>query len=175
MTIVRFTTHSNTMMIKTFRRREFFVWYSWYMNYLQRAVELSKESMDAGHFPAGAVLVTKKGNIYESGPSVAWYHGECMVIDKAIEAEGGPLDGAIMYASMESCLMCSAKMYWASIVRVHFVIPKERTNTLYAYEDDKPMHEHLSSFHTPITAVQDSTLFNEALILYDEWVGKFKA
>lgn len=50
------------------------------MDYLRQAVKLSRKSFDAGKFPAGAVLVTKSGNVYESDPSLAYYHGECMAI-----------------------------------------------------------------------------------------------
>lgn len=145
------------------------------MNYLQQAVNLSRKSLEAGEFPAGAVLVTKSGNVYESDPSVAWYHGECMVIDKAIKAEGAPLTDAVMYASMESCMMCSAKMYWADVTKVHYVIPKAKTNTTYAYEDDLPMSEHTKQFHTKLESIQDKTLLNEALGLYEAWVKKIEA
>jgi tRNA(Arg) A34 adenosine deaminase TadA len=145
------------------------------MNYLQRAIELSRASFNAGEFPAGVILVTKKGNVYESDPSVAWYHGECMAIDKAIAAEGAPLTDAMMYASMEPCLMCSAKMYWAGVTNVHFVIPKNKTDTRYAYEDNVPMQEHISSFHTPITSIHDDTLFDEALGVYNDWIRKIQA
>jgi tRNA(Arg) A34 adenosine deaminase TadA len=85
--------------------------------YLNKAVRLSRKSFEAGEFPAGAVLVTKSGNVYESDPSLPHYHSECMVIDKAIKAEGCPLTDAVIYASMESCLMCSAKMYWAGVTK----------------------------------------------------------
>jgi tRNA(Arg) A34 adenosine deaminase TadA len=145
------------------------------MNYLQQAVALSKKSLDTGEFPAGAVLVTKNGNVYESDPSVAWNHGECMVIDKAIKAEGYPLKGAVMYASMESCLMCSAKMYWAGIHKVNYVVPKSKVSTAYAYEDDKPMTEHTASFHIPLESIQNDALLNEALGLYNEWVKKIES
>lgn len=145
------------------------------MDYLQNAVDLSSKSFEAGEFPAGAVLVTKSGAVYESGPSLPHYHGECMVIDKAIKAEDYPLTDAVMYASMESCLMCSAKMYWAGIKEVYFVIPKDKTNTLYAYEDDRPMSEHIGKFNTPLKSLQDATLIDEALELYNAWVGKIEA
>lgn len=143
-------------------------------DYLKQAVDLSRKSFEAGEFPAGAVLVTKSGNVYESDPSLAHYHGECMVIDKAIKAEGAPLNGAVMYASMESCLMCSAKMYWAGITQVHFVIPKSKTNALYAYEDDRPMSEHTGKFNTPLESIQDDTLLDEAFGLYEAWVKKIE-
>jgi len=145
------------------------------MTYLQQAINLSRKSLEAGEFPAGAVLVTESGNVYESDPSVAWYHGECMVIDKAIKAEGALLTGAIMYASMEPCMMCSAKMYWAGVTKVYFVIPKSKTNTAYAYEDDLPMNEHTRHFHTKLESIFDDSLLDEALGLYEAWVKKIEA
>jgi tRNA(Arg) A34 adenosine deaminase TadA len=143
--------------------------------YLNLAIELSRRSFNAGKFPAGAVLVTKAGNVYESDPSLPYYHGECMVIDKAIKAEGSPLDGSTMYASMESCLMCSAKMYWAGVTKVIFVIPKSKVNDLYAYEDDKPMNDHIGSFHILLESTNDPRLLDEALITYTQWVNKVES
>jgi tRNA(Arg) A34 adenosine deaminase TadA len=144
-------------------------------DYLKQAVDLSRKSFEAGEFPAGAVLVTKSGKVYESDPSLPHYHGECIVIDKAIAAEGYPLDGAVMYASMESCMMCSAKMYWANVFKVHYVIPKDRTKTLYAYEDDLPMAGHIQHFHTPLQVLHDPTHLGEALGLFEDWVKKIEA
>jgi tRNA(Arg) A34 adenosine deaminase TadA len=143
-------------------------------DYLQKAVDLSRKSFEAGEFPAGALLVTKSGAVYESDPSLPHYHGECMVIDKAIKAEGYPLADAVMYASMESCLMCSAKMYWAGITKVHYVIAKSQTDAKYAYEDAKPMQDRIEQFNTPIVAKQDATLLDEALSLYKAWVEKIE-
>lgn len=144
------------------------------MNYLQKAIDLARKSFEAGQFPAGAILVTKSGNVYESDPSLAYYHGECMAIDKAIKAEGHPLSDAVMYTSMESCMMCSAKMYWAGVTKIYFVMPKDKTNTLYAYEDNVAMSEHIKSFNTKLSAKQDPTLLDEALGLYDAWVKKIE-
>lgn len=144
-------------------------------DYLKRAVDLSRSSLNAGKFPAGAVLVTKSGNVYESDPSIAYYHGECMVIDKAINAEGYPLEGAIIYSSMESCLMCSSKMYWAGVKEVHFVIPKSATNILYAYEDSLPISDRIKQFNVPIHAILHTEMLNEALGLYNAWVDRIEA
>lgn len=142
--------------------------------HLRHAVDLSRKSLEAGEFPAGAVLVTKSGNTYESDPSIAYYHGECMVIDKAIKAEGFPLEGSVIYSSMESCLMCSSKMYWSGIKEVHFVIPKSSTNTLYAYEDSLPMQVRISQFNTPLVSSEHPELLDDALDLYKTWVEKIE-
>lgn len=145
------------------------------MNYLQKAIDLSQASLEASEFPAGAVLVTSAGVIYESDPSVSWSHAECSAIDKALKAEGAPLTGAVMYASMEPCLMCYAKMYWAGITKVSFIIPKSKTNTLYAYEDGLSMQEHLKAFNTPIEAHQDDTLLESAFAFYEEWAQRIES
>ena len=144
------------------------------MNYLQRAIDLSKASFDAGEFPAGAVLVTKSGNVYESKPSVPYNHGETMVIDMAIEAEGAPLDGAVMYGSMQPCLMCSAKMYWTGITEAHYVIAKRDVRAEYAYEDATDTSEVAANFFTAISMTQAPELSKEALAIYTAWVAKIE-
>jgi guanine deaminase len=144
------------------------------MDLLKLSVELARISYEAGEFPAGAVLRTKQGKVYRSDPSLPYYHGECMVIDKALKAEGYPLSGAIIYASMEPCLMCSAKMYWAGITEAHFVIPKGETHAIYAYEDAVPMRDHIKNFNTQLVTKNDPTLLDEALSLYTTWVQKIE-
>ena len=145
------------------------------MDYLKRAVELAKASFDAGQFPAGAVLVTKNGTVYESGPSLAHNHGESMVIDQAVDDEGLPLVGARLYASMHPCLMCSSKMYWAGVRYVEYVIPKSAVNASYAYENDGDVDEVIRTFHEHIEIVQKQELFDEAIDYYNSWVRSIEA
>lgn len=144
-------------------------------NHLKLAVELSRKSFEAGEFPAGAVLVGKSGNVYESDPSLPHYHGEMMVIDKAIRAEGAPLAGATIYASMEPCLMCAAKMFWSGVSDVQFVIPKPRVKAEYAYEDAVDIQTHIDHFFHPINMRHDPTLLDEALQIYNSWVKKIES
>jgi tRNA(Arg) A34 adenosine deaminase TadA len=145
------------------------------MDYLKRAVELAQTSFEAGEFPAGAVLVSKNGGVYESKPSVPHNHGETMVIDMAIEAEGAPLIGATIYASMQPCLMCSSKMYWAGIENVHYAIPKSDVRADYAYENDSDTAAIVSKFFKPLNMTQHPELMGEALATYKEWVRKIES
>lgn len=145
-----------------------------HMDYLQRAIELSKASFDAGEFPAGAVLVSKSGKSYESKPSLPHNHGETMVIDMAIEAEGFPLTGATMYASMQPCLMCSAKMYWAGIETVYYAIPKGEVRAEYAYENSDDTAQIGAAFFKPIRMIHVAELKEEALDAYAAWVRKIE-
>ena len=144
------------------------------MDYLRRAVELSKASFEAGEFPAGAVLVSKSGSVYESKPSLPHNHGEMMVIDMAIAAEGTPLTGATIYASMQPCLMCSAKMYWADIDTVQYVIPKSSVQADYAYESPLDADVTVAAFFKRIQMTGHPELVEEALSMYKEWVTKIE-
>ncbi len=144
-------------------------------NYLKRALELAQASLEAGEFPAGAVLVSKNGNVYESSPSLPRNHSEMMVIDMAIGAEGAPLTGATMYASMQSCLMCSAKMYWAGVETVHYVIPKSSVRADYGFESPLDADETAALFFTPIKMISHPELLDEAIVAYTEWVKKIES
>ncbi len=144
------------------------------MDYLQRAIELSQASFDAGQFPAGAVLVSKNGKVYESKPSLPHNHGECMVIDMAIEEEGSTLTGATMYASMQPCLMCSAKMYWAGIETVYYAIPKTDVRVEYAYENSEDTAQIGATFFKPVRMIHVAELKQAALDAYSSWVRKIE-
>ena len=135
-----------------------------------QAIEISKQSSAEGGFPAGAVLVTKSGKTYSSGKSVGYYHGEMMVIDKAIEQEGVPLVGAVIYASMEPCLMCASKMFWSGVSRAEYIIPKSSVKSEYAYENTADISEQTKDFFSPITLVEKSELFDTAISIYEDWV-----
>jgi tRNA(Arg) A34 adenosine deaminase TadA len=145
------------------------------MDYLKQAIELSKASFDAGQFPAGAVLVTKSGKVYESKPSLPHNHGETMVVDMAVESEGLSLTGAVMYASMQPCMMCMAKMYWAGIDTVHYIIPKTAVRVDYAYESDMNAEEIAESLFRPIILTAHPELIDEAFHFYQDWVKKIES
>lgn len=145
------------------------------MDFLKRAIELSKASFDGGQFPAGAVLVTKSGKVYESKPSVPHNHGETMVMDMAVEEEGLSLAGAVMYASMQPCLMCMAKMYWIGIDTVHYAIPKSSVRADYAYESEIDANEVAANLFKPIAMTQHPELFDDAFSIYQDWVQKIEA
>lgn len=144
------------------------------MDYLKRAIELSQISFEKDEFPAGAVLVSKSGKVYESKPSVPHNHGEMMVIDMAIEAEGAPLTGATIYASMQPCLMCASKMYWARIEAVEYVIPKTQVRSDYAYESELNTTDVANQFYKPLAMTHKPELLNEALEVYSKWIQKIE-
>jgi tRNA(Arg) A34 adenosine deaminase TadA len=139
------------------------------MEYLKRALELAQSSLEAGNFPAGAVLVSKTGDIYESSPSLGYNHSETMIIDKAIDTEGFPLNGAVVYASMQPCLMCLSKMYWAGINEVHYVISQTDIEPKDAFESQLNLKEISQAFFRPISLMPHPELLEVALSSYNSW------
>jgi len=97
------------------------------VEYLKRAVELSRQKMRAGEGGPFAAVIVKDGRIVGEGwnrvtngndPTA---HAEVVAIRDACERLGTfTLEGAVMYSSCEPCPMCLAAIYWARISRLYF-------------------------------------------------------
>jgi tRNA(Arg) A34 adenosine deaminase TadA len=95
--------------------------------FLARAVDLSREHMEAGAGgPFGSVVVLDGAVIGEGWNRVTstndpTAHAEVVAIRRACESVGRfSLQGATLYASCEPCPMCLAAAYWARISRIVF-------------------------------------------------------
>src|SRR5690606_29332979 len=99
--------------------------------YAEAAIKLAEQSLLAGAFPAGAIVVID-GDIVASAISNSYpaanHHAESKAIDAAMEKLNRQLADATLYASMESCLMCLSNAYWSGIRRVVFAAAKASTN-----------------------------------------------
>lgn len=142
------------------------------MEHLKRAIELSKTSLEAGNFPAGAVLISKSGKVYESAPSSLHNHAETTVIDMAIESGGSPFAEATIYASMQPCLMCLSKMYWAGVGTVYYVLSKKDVQAEHVYENAEDIDQIAATFFKPINMIHSPELRQEALDIYTAWADK---
>ena len=98
--------------------------------YLKRAIELARESVEKGGFPAGA-LVVKDGKIVSEGISIGnllndpTSHAETSVIREACKKlKTSNLGGATLYESLECCVMCFSVAYWAGISKIVYACRK---------------------------------------------------
>lgn len=98
--------------------------------YLKLAVDQARKSIDAGGFPAGAVIV-KDGKIVAKGISVGFLnhdptgHAETAAIREACKKlKTSNLDGAVMFESLECCNMCFSVAYWAGISKIVYACRK---------------------------------------------------
>ncbi|MCU0653295.1 MAG: nucleoside deaminase [Candidatus Pacebacteria bacterium] len=101
-------------------------------NFLRWAIEKARESVAQGGFPAGAVVV-KDGKVIGEGISIGnklndpTSHGEMAAIrDACKNLNTTNLSGAIMYASMQPCLMCLGASVWSSISKIIYACPKNK-------------------------------------------------
>jgi tRNA(Arg) A34 adenosine deaminase TadA len=98
--------------------------------FLKEAINLSQKSVEDNGFPVGAVLVIENMIISEglsNGKNLndATSHAETEAIREASKQLGQrDLHGAVLYSSMEPCLMCFSACYWAKIAKIVYAIPK---------------------------------------------------
>ena len=94
--------------------------------FLQRAIELAKESVETGGGPFGAVIVKDGEIVAEASNSVTkdndpTAHAEVNCIRKACKKLNTfVLEGCEIYASSEPCPMCLGACLWANINKIYY-------------------------------------------------------
>ena len=111
--------------------------------YLKLAIEQAKLSAKKGGFPAGAIVV-KNGEIIARGISIGSNlndptgHAETSTIREACRnLKTSDLSGAILYASMEPCMMCFSVANWASISKIVYGFKKTDDMAMKGYYEGK--------------------------------------
>ena len=143
------------------------------IQYLKMAIANSQRSLDAGLFPAGAVIV-QDGQILASEGNAATpqiLHADSIALTKAYQKTGN-LKGATLYIGLESCLMCTGVAYWSGIRRIVYAIPKAKVSRDY-YETPLATHDLIDSFNESIERVHIPELEDEALHIVQAWEKKY--
>ena len=139
-----------------------------------KAIEKAKESVDQGGFPAGAIVI-KDGKVIGEGVSIGnklndpTSHGEMAAIrDACKNLATSDLSGAILYASMEPCLMCLGASMWSGISKIVFACPKGKVSAEYygGHYKSSAINKELLR---PIKLVHLSELENESLMVVQGW------
>jgi guanine deaminase len=102
--------------------------------YMQMAIDLAEQALDAGKGgPFGAIVVKETRIAGSSGNCVFEHtdptaHAEIMAIRDACRNLGtADLTGYAIYSSGEPCPMCMAAIYWAKIDAVYFCNSEKRS------------------------------------------------
>ncbi len=100
--------------------------------WMRRALDLASRAATAGEVPVGAIVV-QDGRMIGSGANAPigtcdpTAHAEIVALREAAAAVGNyRLPGAVLYATMEPCVMCAGAIVHARIARVVFAAPDER-------------------------------------------------
>lgn len=140
---------------------------------LKQAIKMAQQSFNEGSFPAGAVIVNE-GEVITQTTSASFpkinFHAESKAIDNAINELNQQLSACTLYASMEPCLMCLSRAYWAGIRRIVFAVKKESVPYELCYESNHNHYDLLEKFNEKIELVHVGDLQNEALIPVKKWL-----
>lgn len=149
--------------------------------HIRRTIELAKESVENGGFPAGALIV-KDGKIIAEGISVGnilhdpTSHAEVAAMREACKAlQISSLEGAVLYDSLQCCVMCYSAANWAGISKIVTACRKteEMVNKGF-YEGISSVQElnQLSTRKIDLEYILDFE--KESLDLLKAWVEKQK-
>jgi len=148
--------------------------------FLKRTIELAKESVKQGGFPAGALIV-KDGKIIAEGISIGWViydptaHAESVVIRKACKKlKTTNLQGVVLYESLQCCLMCFSAVNWAGISKIVYACRKTPELVSKNYYEGTTNNEKVNLENNK----QIELLFipdyeKESLAVVNEWEKKF--
>ena len=99
--------------------------------FMKRAIQLSKESVNSGGGPFGTVIVKDNKIIAEGSNKVTTTndptaHGEIVAIREACKKLNDfSLKGCELYSTCEPCPMCLSAIYWARINKIYYANTRE--------------------------------------------------
>lgn len=142
--------------------------------FMRRAIQLSREHMQAGHGgPFGAVVVLDGKIVGEGWNQVTGSidptaHAEVVAIRAACRQLGRfDLRGAILYTSCEPCPMCLAATYWARIDQVYYA--NTEADAAAIDFDDAFLYRELALPMAQRSLPCTPLLREEALTVFEEW------
>ena len=141
--------------------------------FMQRAIDLSRESVKSGGGPFGAVIV-KNGNIIaEASNGVTQNndptgHAEINAIRKAAKTlQNFDLSECEIYSSCEPCPMCLGAIYWAGLDRLYFANTKEDAAKIQF--DDQFIYEEIEKPFSERKLITKQIMRNEAIKAFQDW------
>ena len=143
---------------------------------MEKAIELSIESVNNGTGPFGAVIVKDNKIISEGFNTVTstndpTSHAEISAIRKACKnLNNFSLKGYDLYTTCEPCSMCLSAIYWARIDKVYYA--NTRSDAQKIDFDDSFIYEELKKNikERKIPIIQ--MMRNEALVAFELWEKK---
>tara|TARA_B100001123_G_C15257235_1_gene1005175 strand:- start:1008 stop:1481 length:474 start_codon:yes stop_codon:yes gene_type:complete len=149
--------------------------------FMNRAIQLSINSVENGGGPFGSVIV-KNNKIISEGSNMVTLkndptaHGEIVAIRKACKKlKKFNLDGTELYTSCEPCPMCLSAIYWSHIDIVYY--GNSRIDAAQIGFDDNFIYEEFSKNFNYRKIPLKQKMKNEskeAFSLWDKKIDKIK-
>jgi guanine deaminase len=146
------------------------------VDFMRRAIALSRQAAEAGGGPFGAVVV-RGGKIVGEGVNRVvpaadpTAHAEVVAIRMACEAVcSHVLDGATIYTSCEPCPMCLGAIWWARIGEV--VYANDRQDAAAIGFDDAAVYAEIAQPLERRRLPLRRLLADEARAVFELWGNK---
>lgn len=114
--------------------------------YMKQALTQAQKAFDEDEVPVGAVVVLN-GKIIARGYNQVekladpTAHAEIIALTSAFNYLGSKyLPEAILYVTVEPCLMCAGALYWSKVGRVVYGASDEKNGYLHITKDTSPFH-----------------------------------
>jgi len=144
--------------------------------YMQKAIELSIESINSGGGPFGSVIVKDNKIISEGVNRVTvnndpTAHGEIVAIRAATKVLNDfNLKGCELYSSTEPCPMCLSAIYWARIDKIYYANTRKDAQKINF--DDSLIYSELQKNINKRKIPMIQMMRNEALEAFELWDKK---
>ena len=137
--------------------------------FMERAIELAKESFDDGEVPVGAVIVQNKTIIGEGKNKVIFEndvtsHAEINAIRAASKKiKNYRLNDCSMYVTLEPCHMCAKAAVDARISSVIFAASEPKTGSIISIDNffDKKELNHNPAYQHGLLKDESSKLLKD--------------
>ena len=144
--------------------------------FMQRAIELSIESINSGGGPFGSVIVKDEKIISEGMNRVTVdndppSHGEIVAIRNACKKLNTfNLSNCSLYSSCEPCPMCMSAIYWSRIGKVYYANTRDDAKKINF--DDSLIYSEIPKKNEDKKISMKQMMRNEALKAFDLWDKK---
>ena len=144
--------------------------------FMQRAIELSIQSVIKGTGPFGAVIVRDNKIISEGFNTVTLAndptsHAEIVAIRSACKILNNfSLENCILYTTCEPCPMCLSAIYWAHIDKVYYA--NTRSDAQKIDFSDALIYEELNKTIKERKIPMHQMMREEALKAFEMWDKK---
>ena len=144
--------------------------------FMQRAIELSIESINSGGGPFGSVIVKDEKIISEGMNRVTvdndpTSHGEIVAIRNACKKLNTfNLSNCSLYSSCEPCPMCMSAIYWSRIGKVYYANTRDDAKKINF--DDSMIYSEFSKKIEDRKIPIKQMLRDEALKAFEIWDKK---
>ena len=143
---------------------------------MERAIELSIESVNNGGGPFGCVIVKDDKIIAEGSNHVTLNndptaHGEIVAIRKTCKSLNNfNLSGCELYSTCEPCPMCLSAIYWARIDKIYYANTREDARKIDF--DDSIIYSEFKKNIKERKIPMIQMMRNEALKAFELWDKK---